>query len=529
MKKTIIISFAVLALASCGGHKSAIEHEIDDYATVTVPVPDLSGISDNGKEVLNLYRFAAQEADNIYWKQYFGDKALIDAIDAPDVKKFALINYGPWNRLDGKTFIEGYSERAAGVNFYPADMTSEEFDSCNLEDKESPYTLIKRDSTGLKAVWFHDEYSEEINKISAFLTAAADITIKPSVRNYLLKKIEGLKTDNYYDSDIAWLEMEDSKMDLVIGPNETNDDQFKGIKKSYGALVLLKDLVRTDHLGRYAALIPELQKELPCPEQFKAFAPGNFSDVFVCDALYYAGSYNAGVKEIAINLPYDERVQEERGTRTILLGNVIDAKFNSIISPVGELFLSEDFPNIDRNAFLINLAFREMAHGLGVKETVNGKGSVTDALGSHALTWEEAKANVVGAYLASNNIKHDDTSILVSRENSIATFIASLIRSQRYGEGEALGRANIMILNYLMKNGALSRNGSAKYKIDYAKTREVLGELAGIILKTQAEGDVAFAESFEKEYAGKPASFDEDRRLMSLEKIPVDIVFDFKR
>ncbi|MBQ2550773.1 MAG: hypothetical protein II560_06145, partial [Bacteroidales bacterium] len=155
MKKTIIISFAVLALASCGGHKSAIEHEIDDYATVTVPVPDLSGISDNGKEVLNLYRFAAQEADNIYWKQYFGDKALIDAIDAPDVKKFALINYGPWNRLDGKTFIEGYSERAAGVNFYPADMTSEEFDSCNLEDKESPYTLIKRDSTGLKAVWFH--------------------------------------------------------------------------------------------------------------------------------------------------------------------------------------------------------------------------------------------------------------------------------------------------------------------------------------------------------------------------------------
>ena len=280
MKKTIIISFAVLALASCGGHKSAIEHEIDDYATVTVPVPDLSGISDNGKEVLNLYRFAAQEADNIYWKQYFGDKALIDAIDAPDVKKFALINYGPWNRLDGKTFIEGYSERAAGVNFYPADMTSEEFDSCTLENKESPYTLIKRDSTGLKAVWFHDEYSEEINKISAFLTAAADITIKPSVRNYLLKKIEGLKTDNYYDSDIAWLEMEDSKMDLVIGPNETNDDQFKGIKKSYGALVLLKDLVRTDHLGRYAALIPELQKELPCPEQFKAFAD---KEVYGCN------------------------------------------------------------------------------------------------------------------------------------------------------------------------------------------------------------------------------------------------------
>ena len=529
MKKAVIFSLVVLALASCAGHKSAIEREIEEFATITVPAPDLSGISDNGKEVLNLYRFAAQEADNIYWQQYFGDKSLLEAIEAPDVKEFALINYGPWNRLDGKTFIEGYSERAPGVNFYPSDMTAEEFDSCTLEDKDSPYTIIERDGDALKAVWFHDKYSDEINKITAYLTAAADITIKPSVRNYLLKKIEGLKTDNYYDSDIAWLEMEDSKMDLVIGPNESNDDQLKGIKRSYGALVLLKDLGRTEHLGRYAALIPELQKELPCPDEYKAFAPGNFSDIFVCDALYYAGSYNAGIKEIAINLPYDEKVQAERGTRTILLGNVIDAKFNSIINPVGELFLAEDFPNIDRNAFLINLSFREMAHGLGVKETVNGKGTVTEALGSHALTWEEAKANVVGAFLASNNIKHDDTSLLVTRDNSIATFVASLIRSQRFGEGEALGRANIMILNYLTTNGAISRNGAGKYKIDYVKTREVLGQLAGIILKTQAEGDLAFAESFEKEYAAKPASFDEDRRLMSLEKIPVDVVFDFKK
>ena len=529
MKRYFIIATALLALVSCGGQKSQIERAIEDYATITVPEPDLSGITENGKEVLNLYRFAAYEADNIYWKQYFGDKSRLESVEAPDVKEFAMINYGPWNRLDGSAFMPGYGKRPLGVHFYPLDITAEDFEASTLRDKESPYTLIKRNNDGtLRSVWYHEEYAAEIDKIASYLTAAANITIKPSVRNYLLKKIEALKTDDYYESDIAWLEMEDSKMDLVIGPNETNDDQFKGIKKSYGALVLLKDLAATDRLEKYAALIPELQKALPCPDEYKVFTPGEYSDVFVCNALCYAGSYNAGIKEIAINLPSDERVEKERGTRTILLGNVIDAKFYNIMSPVAELFITENAPEVTRNAFFVNLAFREMAHGLGVKETVNGKGSVEKALGSHALTWEEAKANVVGTFLASNTFKYPDLSLFITRDNVIATFVTSLIRSQRFGEGEALGRGNMMVLNYLMKKGALSRNGSGKYSINFDKTQEVLGELAGIILRVQAEGDTAFATEFEKEYAVAPAHFDEDKRLMRLENIPIDVRFNFQ-
>ena len=529
MKKSFILIPVVLALASCGGQKTTIDHQIDKYATVTVPAPDLSGISENGKEVLNLYRFAAYEADKIYWKQYFGDKSLMDSLASPDIKEFAMINYGPWNRIDGKAFVEGYGERPAGVNFYPADITADEFAACGLPDKDSPYTLLRRGDDGsLKTVWYHDVFAAEIEKIASYLTAAADITIKPSVRNYLLKKVEALRTDDYYDADIAWLEMEDSKMDLVLGPNETNDDQFEGIKKSYGALVLLKDEGRSSLLGKYAALVPELQKELPCKEEYKVFNPGLNSDIFVCDALYYGGSYNAGIKEIAINLPYDERVQAERGTRTILLGNVIDAKFNSVINPVAELFLVEDAPNVTRNAFLTNLAFREMAHGLGVKETVTGNVPVEKALGSHALTWEEAKGNVVGAFLAANTFKYPDLELMVSRENVIATFVASLIRSQRFGAGEALGRGNIMVFNYLMKNGALSRNGSAKYVIDYDKTMQCLQDLSSTILRVQAEGDLAAAEEFEKEYAALPEGAVEDMRIMSLESIPVDVKFNFQ-
>lgn len=530
MKKTIILLGIAFALASCGGNRSAIRHEIDHYATVTVPAPDLSGITENGKEVLNLYRFAAYEADAIYWKQYFGDKGAMEALEDPQAREYAMINYGPWDRITGRPFIEGYDERPAGVNFYPSGMTPEEFASAPLKDKKSPYTLLSRDDKGnLQTVWYHDAYADEITKIAAYLGAAAEITIKPSVKNYLLKKIEALKTDDYYEADLAWLEMEDSKMDLVIGPNESNDDQLLGLKKSYGALVLLKDLALTEKLGRYASLVPELQKELPCDESYKAFTPGTASDIFVCDALCYAGSYNAGIKEIAVNLPYDERVQAERGTRTILLGNVIDAKFNAIMGPVSELFLIEDAPNVTRNAFLVNLAFREMAHGLGVKETLDGRGTVEEALGSYALTLEEAKANAVGAYLAAATFKYPDLSTFVGRENVIATFVTSLIRSQRFGEGEALGRGNMLILNWLLSNGALSRNGSAKYSIDYDKTVDALGSLSAAILRIQAEGDAEAAGKLVSEYAVKPASYNEDTRNMSLENIPIDVRFDFKR
>ncbi len=530
MRKKLFLVPAAILLVSCVGHRSAIQHEIENYATVTVPAPNLSGITENGQEVLNLYRFAAYEADKIYWKQYFGDKAAMEALEAADAREYAMINYGPWNRLDGKPFVNGYGERPSGVNFYPSDITPAEFESSPLVDKNSPYTLLRRaDDGSLQTVWYHDEYSAEIGKMSSLLKAAAEITIKPSVRNYLLAKAEALATDDYHDADIAWLEMEDSKMDLVIGPNETSDDQFMGIKKSYGALVLLKDARRTDRIGKYAAMIPELQKALPCPDEYKTFTPGGKSDIFVCDALYSAGSYNAGIQKIAVNLPYDPAVQAERGTRTILLGNVIDAKFNAIISPVAELFFNEDASNVSRNAFFVTLAFREMAHGLGVKETVNGKGSVVEALGSHALTWEVAKANVVGTALACNVLEHPDLTDFVTRDNVIATFVASLLRSQRFGSAEALGRANMMILNYLNANGALSRNGSGKYTVNYDETTRCIAELAGIVLRVQAEGDISFASSFEKKYAVAPAHLNEDKMIMGLENIPVDIRFDFQK
>ena len=344
MKRTALALMLIALAASCNTEpKTAVQKKVDSYALVKIESPDLSGITDNGKEVLNLYKFAADQADSIYWKQYFGDKTLIENLKDADLRDYAKINYGPWDRLDGSTFIEGFGELPLGANFYPADMTAAEFDSLADPVKTSPYSLIRRGADGkLTSVWYHDAFEYNIDKICNYLKAAADITIKPSVRNYLLKKIDALRTDYYYDSDLAWLEMTDSKMDLIIGPNEVNDDQLYGLKTSYEAYVLLKDLKRTEVLDQFTSMLPELQKQIPCEEQYKTFVPGDESDIYAYDAIYCAGHANAGIKLIALNLPYNEEVQAKAGTRTALLRNIMMEKFNRLVNPVGIVVLSPD-------------------------------------------------------------------------------------------------------------------------------------------------------------------------------------------
>ena len=370
MKKYLTaLLLPAIVLVSCEKKRTPADRLVANYAEVTIPAPDLSGITDNGKEVLNLYRFAADEADAIYWLQNFGDKSAMEAIKSPSEKLYAMINYGPWDRIDGKPFIQGYGEKPAGSCFYPADMTAAEFDARADPAKNSPYTLVQRaDDGSLKVVWYHDAYAKHVDKISNYLTAAADITIKESVRNYLLKMAEGLRTDDYYQAEKAWLEMTDSKMDLVIGPNETPDDNLYGKKASYGAYVLLKNLERTEKLSSLGARLPEYQKMLPGDPAYLTFTPVAGSNIFSCDAIYYGGYTNAGFKVIAINFPYDARLQEEIGTRTILFDNIIREKFNRTVFPAGMLlFEGDDAAHLDASAFWWNIVFREIAKGLGVK------------------------------------------------------------------------------------------------------------------------------------------------------------------
>jgi len=524
------VLLAVLA-ASCDQPRTKAARLVENYAVVTIPAPDLSGITDNGKEVLNLYRFAADEVDNIYWKQNFGDKeALLSSLSDPAAKLYAEINYGPWDRIDGQPFVEGYGVKPAGACFYPADMTAEEFDAFADPDKLSPYTLVVRDGDSLKTVWYHDAYAESIGKICNYLQAAADITIKESVRDYLLKKIEGLKTDDYYESDKAWLEMTDSKMDLVLGPNEAVDDALYGEKASYGAYVLLKNLKRTEELGALTARLPELQAMLPGDPAYHAFVPGAESNIFSCNVIYYGGYTNAGFKVIAINFPYDAKVQEELGTRTILFDNIIREKFNRTVFPVGMTLFEDTYQaHLDASAFYWNIVFREIAKGLGVKETVNGRGTVGDALGNEALLFEKAKSNVIGTYLCAQEVDAHRISALIQKEDVLATFVANIIRSCRFGAADPTGAACIAVYNYMLEKGAFSRKASGRYSIDFGKTWEALEALGAEILRIQALGDIDAARAFVNKYVVAAPTIEADIVSLELEKIPVDIRFTYEK
>ena len=530
-KLAAAVALLSLVAVSCETHRTKADRLVENYAVVKMPAPDLSGITDNGKEVLNLYRFAADEVDKIYWKQNFGEKdAFLASLSDPATKLYAEINYGPWDRIDGKPFVEGYAAKPAGSCFYPADMTAAEFDALADPAKHSPYTLVQRDGDGtLKTVWYHDAYAESIDKIADYLKAAADITIKPSVREYLLKKIEGLRTDDYYASDKAWLEMTDSKMDLVIGPNEAVDDALYGTKASYGAYVLLKNLERTEELNALSARLPEFQEMLPGDPAHRAFVPGDESNIFSCNVLYCSGYTNAGYKVIGINFPYDAKVQEELGTRTIIFDNIIREKFNRTVHPVGNALLEASYqPHVDASAFYWIIVFREVAKGLGVKETVNGKGSVAEALANEALILEKAKSNVLGAWLCAKEAEAYNISALFQKEDVLTTFVTNTIRSTRFGAADPTGIANIIVYNYLLESKSITWNPSGRYSIDYDRTWKALETLGAEILRMQAHGDIEGARAWISKYGVAGPESLSDKRTLESAGIPVDIRFTYE-
>ena len=526
-----VLSFFAFLAVSCTQNRTDVGRLVDNYALVTIPAPDLSGITDNGKEVLRLYRMAADEVDKIYWQQYFGDgEAFLGALTNPAERLCAEINYGPWDRIDGKPFLPGYAGKPAGACFYPADMTSEEFLAWGNPDKNSPYTLVRRAADGgLQTVWYHDAYAGPISKIEEYLHRAADVTIKESVRHYLLEMIEGLKTDDYYDSYKAWLEMNDSKMDLVIGPIEALDDALYGTKASYGAYVLLKNLQRTEELNALSARMPELQKMLPGDPADHAFVPGSESDIFSCNVLYCSGYTNAGYKVIGINFPYDAKVQEELGTRTIIFDNIIREKFNRTVHPVGSALLEDVYqPHVDASAFYWMIVFREVAKGLGVKETVNGKGTIAEALAGENLILEKAKSNVLGTWLCAQEAEAYQISALFQKEDVLTTFVTNTIRSTRFGAADPTGIANIIVYNYLLESKAITWNPSGRYSIDYDKTWQALEELGAEILRIQAHGDIEAAHAWVSKYGVAGPESLSDKRVLESAGIPVDIRFSYE-
>ena len=513
---------------SCTQQKeSPMKAKVEEFAPVELKSDLASGLNDKEKELVKIFFQIGKITDDLFWKQTFGDKSLLDTISDNYAKDFAMIHYGVWDRLDNnKPFIEGYGEKLPMCNYYPHNITLEEFNAFEDENKDSWYTVIRRNDDGsLKSVWYHEEYAEEIGQICALLEKAVALAENPGLKNYLEKRIEAFKTDDYLASDLAWMDMKDSKIDFVTGPIESYDDKFRETKTSYESFILLKDEERSKDLAKFVSMLPALQKELPCAPEYKTFVPGTSSDLNVYDVVFYAGDCNAGSKTIAINLPNDDRVHALKGTRRLQLRNSMKAKFDKILMPIGELIVTpEQQKYLNFDAFFWNVTFHEVAHGLGVKQTINGKGSVDAAMGTEKTSWEEAKADILGLFMVTKLVEMGEITNIMS-EDAIATYIAGILRSVRFGAASSHGKANMMCFNYMEKAGAFTRDDKGQYVIDFEKAKEAMNGWAALILKTQGDGDVEFATKYRAENGSITPALQADLDKINSAGIPRDIRF----
>ncbi|HEX2190193.1 MAG TPA: hypothetical protein VHG51_14900, partial [Longimicrobiaceae bacterium] len=376
----------------------SIEQRLAKYTTVRL-TSDLSKLSAKERQMLPLLIDAAREQDPVYWHQAYGSRdSLLATITDPQMRRFVEINYGPWDRLAGdEPFVPGVGPKPAGANLYPAGMTKEEFEQAvaaggaRADSLRSLYTLVRRDAAGrLVAVPYSRQYAEANRRTAERLRAAAALAEDAGLRRYLTLRADALLTDRYQPSDLAWMDMKDNTLDLIVGPIETYEDQLFGYKTANEAYVLIKDQDWSQRLSRLASFLPALQRGLPVDARYKQETPGSDSDLNAYDVVYYAGQANAGSKTIAINLPNDEEVQLQKGTRRLQLKNAMRAKFDQILVPIaGELIVEDQRDNITFDAFFGNVMFHEVAHGLGIKNTVNGRGTVREALKERASALEE--------------------------------------------------------------------------------------------------------------------------------------------
>ncbi len=490
---------------------------------------DVSALSGNEKAMIKLLIEAGQIMDDLFWYEAYGDKeAFLGAIDDPALKAFAVINYGPWDRLDGnKPFIDDFGAKPKGANFYPADMTKEEFEASGLENKDGLYTFIRRDGEEqFVTVPYHEMFKEQVEKASGLLKEAAVLAEDPGLKKYLELRAEALLTDDYRESDMAWLDMKTNKIDVVIGPIETYEDQLYGYKAAHECYVLVKDMAWSQRLAKYAAFLPDLQRGLPVPDAYKAEEPGRDTELNAYDVIFYSGDCNAGSKTIAINLPNDEEVQLAKGTRRLQLKNAMKAKFDKILVPISKELIDEDQrKHITFDAFFSNTMFHEVAHGLGIKNTLDGKGTVRKALKEHASALEEGKADMLGLYMIKQ--LYEKGEIEGDLKDYYVTFMASVFRSVRFGASSAHGKANMIRFNFFDDLGAFTRDeDKGTYKIDFEKFENAMNALANIILTLQGDGDYQKVANLVENKGLIKAQLQADLDRLSEKGIPVDIVFE---
>ncbi|MEO5817050.1 MAG: M20/M25/M40 family metallo-hydrolase [Gemmatimonadaceae bacterium] len=499
---------------------------------------DTTSLTKKERLMLPLLIDAAREMHGIYWEQVIGPRdSVMSRITDPVTHEFAEVNVGPWDRLDNNApFTPGVGPKPHGANFYPRDMTKEEFEravasgGARADSLKGLYTMVRRSSSGaLVAIPYSRMFAGANGRAAAKLRGAAALADDAGLRRYLLALATSVTNDKYQPSDLAWMDMKNNTLDLVLGPIETYEDELFGYKASNESFVLVKDHAWSKRLAKYASQLPALQRGIPVSAEYKKETPGTDADLNAYDVVYVAGQANQGSKTIAINLPNDEEVQLKKGTRRLQLKNAMRAKFDRILAPLAKALIVDDqLSKVTFDAFFENVMFHEVAHGLGIKNTINGKGTVRLALKEKAGALEEGKADILGLYMI-RELNAQGEMGRESVEDNYVTFLGSLFRSVRFGAGDAHGRANVVAFNFLQRAGAFTREANGRYRVDFVKMRAAADELSKQILVLQGNGDYDGVAKLYTDMGTIGGVLQGDLDRLKAKGIPVDIVYDQDR
>lgn len=528
-----MLAFTAIIITSCKQEKeskqSEFKEKVNQYKKVEL-TSNLAHLSGKELEIIPLLISAAEIIDEIFWLQSFGNKAkLMDILEDNYAREYALINYGPWGRLEGHTaFVEGFDKhKPLGAQFYPADMTREEFDNWENENKNSPFTVIRRDDEGnLYSLFYSEVYKEQYKKLNELLVKASGIADYEPMSVFLKTLAKDFLKDDFTESSIAWMNMKDNNLDIVMRPLDTGEDRKLGYKAAHSTYIVVKDIEWSELMKRYSGYTKELRTMLPLSDEYKQYVSADDAEIFVYDAIYYAGHCNAGPKIIALHLPQDAEVQQKTATRNMKLKNVMDAKFEWILQPIGEMIIHETQKQyVSSDAFFILTAFHEIAASMGISNTIDGAGSVRDALREYHGTIDATVTDLMALYLIKllNDIGEiSDEEI----QQAYITSFASILRSSRFGTAGAHGIAGMIRFNYFEKAEVFSRCEETKtYIVNIDNMKTAVQETLIMLMKVQGDGNYNKAKEIIGKYGEMPKSLKEEIDRINESDIPVDVYF----
>jgi len=556
--KYLIAAFLIVSLfAACTENQTPqkdseevtmLKEKIAKFVPVEIQY-DETLLTDREKVVLEkLYR-ASKIVDELFLEQVYSKNSQLKSELISDLSNKSIITnkpelmlelehklelfnimFGPFDRLEDNEPFIGKDKKTLGANFYPEDMAKEEFEKWikdNPADEKSftsEFSIIRRKNGKLVSIPYNEYFKEKLTAASTLLKEAAEFSDNPSLKKYLLSRADAFLSNDYYQSDMDWMDLKDHNIEVVIGPYEVYEDEMFNYKASFESFVTIKDPVETKKLEIFGKYLTDIEKNLPLDDKHKNYTRGSESPIVVANEVFTAGDTKAGVQTLAFNLPNDERVRQAKGSKKVMLKNVHEAKFEKLLKPIAEIVLASDqLKHVTFDAFFNHTLMHEMSHGVGpgfIK--VNGKDTeVKKELKETYSTIEECKADILGMY---NNIFMIEKGVYSKEtENQVwVTFLAGAFRSMRFGIGEAHGGGNAIIYNYLLeKGGYVYDESTQKVSVDFMKVYPALKELCNLVLTIQAEGNYAGAKDLISKYAVNSPTIETLRK--KLEKLPVDI------